>query len=72
LTIEGEKKKIKREHFVRLGESLGLTPKQLNGVFNRFRVNKGTALHWIDNSFLSAEMKEAYTALFEDRYARII
>ena len=72
LTIEGKKKKIKHEHFVRLGEGLGLTPKQLNGVFSRFRVNKGTALHWIDNSFLSTELKEAYTALFEDRYARII
>ena len=72
LTIEGKKKKIKREHFERLGEGLGLTPKQLKGVFNRFRVNKVKALNWIDNSFLTTEMKEAYTALFEDRYAKVV
>jgi len=72
LTIEGKKKKIKREHFERLGEGLGLTPKQLKGVFNRFRVNKVKAFNWIDNSFLTTEMKEAYTALFEDRYAKVV
>jgi len=72
LTMEGKKKKIKREHFERLGEGLGLTPKQLKGVFNRFRVNKVKAFNWIDNSFLTTEMKEAYTALFEDRYARVV
>lgn len=72
LTMEGKKKKIKREHFERLGEGLGLTPKQLKGVFNRFRVNKVKALNWIDNSFLTTEMKEAYTALFEDRYAKVV
>ena len=72
LTMEGKKKKIKREHFIRLGEGLGLTPKQLKGVFNRFRVNKVKAFNWIDNSFLTTEMKEAYTALFEDRYARVV
>ena len=72
LTMEGKKKKIKREHFERLGEGLGLTPKQLKGVFNRFRVNKVKAFNWIDNSFLTTEMKDAYTALFEDRYARIV
>jgi hypothetical protein len=29
LTLEGKKKKIKREHFDRLGEGFGLTPKKL-------------------------------------------
>lgn len=72
LTIEGKKKKIKREHLIGLGEGLGLTPKQLNGVFNRFRVNKVKAFHLIDNSFLSTEMKEAYSTLFEDRYAKVV
>jgi serine/threonine-protein kinase HipA len=71
LTIEGKKKKIKREHFERLGEGLGLTPKQLKGVFERFQINKVKAFHWIDHSFLTTEMKEAYTALFEDRYAKV-
>ena len=71
LTIEGKKKKIKREHFERLGEGLGLTPKQLSGVFNRFHKNKAKAIQWIRNSFLTSEMKEAYAILLEERYARI-
>ena len=71
LTIEGKKKKIKREHFERLGEGLGLTQKQLSGVFNRFNKNKAKAIQWIRNSFLTSEMKEAYSRLLEERYARI-
>lgn len=71
LTMEGKKKKIKREHFERFGDGLGLTPKQLSGVFNRFHKNKETAKLWINNSFLTPEMKESYTTLLEDRYARI-
>ena len=71
LTMEGKKKKIKREHFERLGEGLGLTPKQLSGVFNRFHKNKAKAIQWIRNSFLTSEMKEAYAILLEERYARI-
>lgn len=71
LTMEGKKKKIKREHFERLGEGLGLTPKQISGVFNRFNKNKPKAIHWINNSFLSHEMKELYSQLLEERYARI-
>ena len=71
LTMEGKKKKIKHEHFQGLGERLGLTPKQLSGVFNRFQKNKEKALQWIRNSFLSSEMKETYSQLLEERYARI-
>ena len=71
LTMEGKKKKIKHEHFQGLGEGLGLTPKQLSGVFNRFHKNKAKAIQWINNSFLTADMKEAYARLLEDRYARI-
>jgi serine/threonine-protein kinase HipA len=71
LTLEGKKKKIKRAHFERLGVGLGLTPKQISGVFNRFYKNKAKAIHWINNSFLSNEMKETYSQLLEERYARI-
>ena len=71
LTMQGKKKKIKREHFEVFGEGLGLMPKQMSGVFNRFYKNKAEAIQWINNSFLSAKMKEAYTDLLEERYARI-
>jgi len=35
LTLEGKKKKLKKEHFEKLGKDLGLTPKQIKGAFNR-------------------------------------
>jgi serine/threonine-protein kinase HipA len=68
LTIEGKKKKLKWEHFERLGIGLGLNQKQLKGIATRFQKNKPTAIAWIDNSFLSAEYKEKYKTLLEERY----
>jgi serine/threonine-protein kinase HipA len=69
LTIEGKKKKLKWEHFERLGKKLELNNKQLNGIIKRFLKNKPTALAWINNSFLSTEYKEKYKVLLEERYA---
>ncbi|MDT0644536.1 HipA domain-containing protein [Zunongwangia sp. F363] len=71
LTLEGKKKKIKKEHFERLGEHLELNRKQINGVFKRCGLNKKVALHWIRNSFLSEEYQEKYMELLEQRYAVI-
>lgn len=71
LTIEGKKKKLKHEHFERFGERLGLTPKQINGVFNRFQKNKEKAISLIDQSFLSEEMKLKYQVIVNERYAII-
>ncbi|MFA9191552.1 HipA domain-containing protein [Flavobacterium sp. FZUC8N2.13] len=71
LTLEGKKKKLKWEHFKRLGISLGLNEKQLKGIANRFQKNKPTAHQWIDNSFLSDSFKEKYKTLLEERYHRL-
>lgn len=70
LTMEGKKKKLKLKHFKRFGEGLGLTGKQMDGVFKRLSDNKLIALKLIDNSFLSHEMNEAYKEVLEERYAR--
>ena len=72
LTLEGKKKKLKREHFEKFGDGLGLNKKQISGVFTRFSRNKILALQWIDQSFLSSEFKEKYKILLEKRYAVII
>ncbi|REG99492.1 serine/threonine-protein kinase HipA [Flavobacterium aquicola] len=68
LTLEGKKKKLKWEHFERLGIGLGLNQKQLNGITKRFQKNKTIAIGWIDNSFLSDHYKEKYKTLLEERY----
>ena len=71
LTLEGKKSKLKRDHFESLGKGLGLTDKQIQGVFNRFYKKKDDAMKWINASFLSVEMKEKYKTVLLERYERI-
>ncbi|SHG83522.1 serine/threonine-protein kinase HipA [Flavobacterium micromati] len=71
LTLEGKKKKLKWEHFERLGKSLDLNYKQLKGIEKRFKKNKPIAIHWVNTSFLSDEYKEKYKMLLEERYTAL-
>lgn len=71
LTLEAKKKKLKREHFERLGIGLGLTDKQVQGVFKRMLKHKSTANLWIDKSFLSPDMKRAYKKIIDARYQQL-
>jgi len=69
LTLEGKKKKLRREHFERLGLGLGLTSRQITGSMKRFENNRPAALKWIDNSFLTEAFKEQYKTILDKRYA---
>ncbi|WP_228713954.1 HipA domain-containing protein [Arundinibacter roseus] len=71
LTLMGKKKKLKREHFEQLANGLGLTKKQMEGAFRRMNKNKIKAFDWVDRSFLSEKMKEAYKLVMEKRYAQL-
>lgn len=71
LTLEGKKKKIKREHFESLGKSLNLTEKQIQGVFKRTLKNKPKAIEWINKSLLSDDMKHSYIDILELRYKQL-
>ena len=71
LTLEGKKKKLKWEHFQRLGLQLDLNEKQIKGIAKRFKKNKPIAIDWINNSFLSDEFKDKYKVLLEARYATL-
>jgi serine/threonine-protein kinase HipA len=71
LTIQGKKRKLTKENFIHLGDDLGLTSKQINGVFKRFIKNKKIAFNWIESSFLTFEMKEEYKSILSERYSRI-
>lgn len=72
LTLEGKKKKLKREHFERLGTGLGLNDRQINGAFKRLEENKSKAIEWINSSFLSAKLKEAYKNVMDGKYSRLV
>jgi len=71
LPIEGKKKKLERKHFEQLGNSLGLTLKQISGVFNRFYVKKEVVIMVLNSSFLSSEMKSKYLQILNERYDTI-
>jgi serine/threonine-protein kinase HipA len=71
LTLEGKKKKLRREHFERLGNGLDLTDKQIKGVFGRFVRHRPIAEECVRNSFLSGDYKQRYTNLFAERYVRM-
>ena len=71
LTLEGKKKKLKWEHFERLGKGLDLSKKQIQGVYKRMINHKPMAIEWVNKSFLSNEMKEAYKSVLETRYKQL-
>lgn len=71
LTIAGKKRKLQREHFEQFGSGLGLTDKQIKGAFNRMKRNRPKAINWVDESFLSEEMKTTYKSLLDQRYSQL-
>jgi serine/threonine-protein kinase HipA len=71
LTLGGKKKKLSKTYFDAYGQSLGLNKKQIEGVYKRFINTKIVALKWIEESFLSEEMKGEYMEVMEERYIRI-
>ena len=71
LLMGGKKTKLNRLYFERFGADLGLSPKQINGVFSRFTKNKSKAIYWIEQSFLSQEMKKSYLDVLNERYKRL-
>jgi len=71
LTLDGKKKKLKIAHFEKLAKGLGLTDKQIHRVFKRMIINRHKAIEWIDQSFLSAELKTAYKKVVQNRYAQL-
>jgi serine/threonine-protein kinase HipA len=70
LTLDGKKRKLKLDYFVRWGQQMGLNKKQIEGVFTSILDKRKIALHWINNSFLSEKMKEDYIVLMKERLSR--
>lgn len=71
LPIDSKKRKLKIEHFVRFGEGLGLSSRQIRNSFGRFQKNKLVAKGWLDRSFLSTEMSASYHDLLTERMTNL-
>ncbi|TXD84933.1 HipA domain-containing protein [Subsaximicrobium wynnwilliamsii] len=68
LTIAGKKKKITKKILFDFGVGLGLSKKQIEGVFKRFKELQEVAIDLIKISFLSESMQRNYIELIENRY----
>lgn len=68
LTLDGKKKKLKPEHFLKFGTGLGLSDRQIRNIYKGFSLKKKEAFKWLDRSFLSPGYIEAYKALMDSRY----
>lgn len=71
LTLGARKSKLNRMYFLEFGLNLGLTNRQIEGVFNRLVRNEQSAINLIKRSFLSETYKEKYATLLAKCYHRI-
>ncbi|MFV0346532.1 MAG: HipA domain-containing protein [Bacteroidales bacterium] len=74
LTLKGKKSDIKRDDIIDYfgQERCGLTPKTVDSILNDIDVAIPEWYDFIDNSFLSEDMKEKYEKLLKDRIALLM
>lgn len=71
LTLNGKKKKIRRNDFVAAFNTLKLEPRQQENIIRKMEKAKGKWMEFIDISFLSEDFKEKYKQLIQERFERI-
>ncbi|MBU6158829.1 MAG: HipA domain-containing protein [Bacteroidetes bacterium] len=71
LTINGKKSKLNRNDFKVLATSLKISDKSLEAIYKRFEVVLPTWILWIEQSFLSEELKEGYISLINQRHKKL-
>lgn len=71
LTLNGKKKRIKRNDFITTFSTLKLDAKQQSNLFSKMEKAKDKWLAFIRISFLSDDLKSQYMQLIKDRFGRI-
>lgn len=71
LTLNGKKKKIKKQDFITAMNTLKVEEKQQQNIFNKMIKAMPKWTEQIDISFLSAAFKEQYKAILQERIKRI-
>ncbi|MBC7774774.1 MAG: HipA domain-containing protein [Phycisphaerae bacterium] len=71
LSLNGKKKKLKRSDFVTAFNTLNLEEKQQENIFKKMERSREKWVEFIDWSFLSAEFKEAFKSLINERFNRL-
>lgn len=71
LTLDGRKRKLRRNDFVQAMTASGMDEKVIDNLFKKFIKAIPKWGEWIDVSFLPDEMKGKYKALIAERIGRI-
>lgn len=71
LTMGGRKRKFSKKDFLDYGSELGLTERQIKGVFIRFEKQIPKAFDLVKRSFLSKVMQESYSNLLKERFKKL-
>lgn len=67
LTINGRKNKLKRSDFDALAENFGIGEKSKQAIYKRFQKVQPQWIECVQNSFLSAEMKQQYCVFIQEK-----
>jgi serine/threonine-protein kinase HipA len=71
LTLNGKKKRVKRQDFVTFFTALGLDLKQQENIFRKMESAKEKWIEFIDMSFISNDFNATYKELIASRFNRL-
>lgn len=71
LTINGKKRKLNLDDFLKFAESSGLNHKQIENTFNKFKNKLNEAVSFINKSFLDHKLRSVYKNLMIERAERL-
>lgn len=71
LTLNGKKKKLKKQDFVAAMAILNMEEKPQQNIFNKIEKANSKWMKQIDNSFLTDEFKIQYQQVITERFERI-
>lgn len=71
LTLNGKKKKLKKQDFVAAMNTLKVDEKQQQNIFTKMEKARQKWMEQIDNSFLTEEFKKQYKQMLIEKFERI-
>ena len=71
LSLNGKKKQLKRRDFESAFDTMKLTTRQQDIIFGKMAKARNKWIEFIQISFLSADFKEKYTELINERFDRL-
>jgi serine/threonine-protein kinase HipA len=71
LTLNGKKNRVTRNDFKDFAEDLGIQPKPLGNIFDRFQAGRQQSLELVADSKLPSEFKDRLGKIIEERHKRL-